>query len=595
MRGCTKVTRSPRKPADRRRVARHDYHLRKSGKGVGRTRKNENKQGVDEDVQGLGERRIDADGAIRASEVYEMSTGGKVRSISGRSAKEVEAPVVVSDKAWGRHRRQMARDPRRSDAETTLGPPHSSADVLLNPSRPDAKKGVQMVARWPDAVSKKLVGGGGWRIAPNAITVNLTFADPPSAKLAVSMPARLITKSWCLLLLPQLIQNPLQIRSPKRKDAVSFSLRYNAGTPTSKDNCHFNYLLGEGGARTVVERFEGSPSTKANRVRFPGGVASGISHARIVPDDAACRWVFSGISHSPALTLRRCSVLTLIGSQHPDISPLHFISPLRTCLLCGYTNNITMTPTRHRHKLQPTKDTSQNDNDRWPLCLRRGWRGIITLAPGEARQTGAACTWRTGPAGVRGGVPCTGCGSGCGRLTALCPNQPPGLPPRLSPNECDTATHAKCTIAATRKAFNWLAGQLACPPPTKANWLQYPTEFSHAGIVPDDAVGQRVFLGDLPFPLPLSFLSRYIGSQDLVSSLTWNSQRGLVSRGLEIGGCQGQRSHAPAHNRPIVRGRQPEGSGVAGGEVGRRGALITREQFAVQRAQRPCFNRTASA
>ncbi|KAJ8883139.1 hypothetical protein PR048_014979 [Dryococelus australis] len=53
---------------------------------------------------------------------------------------------------------------------------------------------------------------------------------------------------------------------------------------------------------------------------------------------------------------------------------------------------------------------------------------------------------------------------------------------------------------------NW---RLACSPPTKANNALIPgpvtPEFSHVGIVPDDAAGRRVFSGIPPFPPLLTF------------------------------------------------------------------------------------------
>ncbi|KAJ8894891.1 hypothetical protein PR048_000198 [Dryococelus australis] len=51
---------------------------------------------------------------------------------------------------------------------------------------------------------------------------------------------------------------------------------------------------------------------------IPSRVTSGFSHVRIVPDDTADQRVFSGYPVSPALSFRRCSILTsitLIGSQ----------------------------------------------------------------------------------------------------------------------------------------------------------------------------------------------------------------------------------------------------------------------------------------
>ncbi|KAJ8887533.1 hypothetical protein PR048_013749 [Dryococelus australis] len=49
----------------------------------------------------------------------------------------------------------------------------------------------------------------------------------------------------------------------------------------------------------VAERLACSPPTKASRVQSQGLVTRGFSHVGIVPDDAAGRRVFSGISHFP--------------------------------------------------------------------------------------------------------------------------------------------------------------------------------------------------------------------------------------------------------------------------------------------------------
>ncbi|KAJ8872476.1 hypothetical protein PR048_026082 [Dryococelus australis] len=63
-------------------------------------------------------------------------------------------------------------------------------------------------------------------------------------------------------------------------------------------------------------------AARANRA-IPGR-ATGFSHVRIVPDDAAGRRVFSGISRFPSLTFRRCSILTPLHPHrpgHPNIPP----------------------------------------------------------------------------------------------------------------------------------------------------------------------------------------------------------------------------------------------------------------------------------
>ncbi|KAJ8870018.1 hypothetical protein PR048_029029 [Dryococelus australis] len=63
------------------------------------------------------------------------------------------------------------------------------------------------------------------------------------------------------------------------------------------------------------ERLACSPSTKANLVQSPAGLLLHFSHEGIVPDAAAGRRVFSGVSPvSPALAFRRCSILHLNGT-----------------------------------------------------------------------------------------------------------------------------------------------------------------------------------------------------------------------------------------------------------------------------------------
>ncbi|KAJ8875871.1 hypothetical protein PR048_023776 [Dryococelus australis] len=76
---------------------------------------------------------------------------------------------------------------------------------------------------------------------------------------------------------------------------------------------------------------------------------------------------------------------------------------------------------------------------------------------------------------------------------------------KLKSCKCDTATLYKYTIAATRRALNWLAW-LAYSFPTYASRGRFPPgvapEFSHVGIVADDAAARRVFSGISRFPRP---------------------------------------------------------------------------------------------
>ncbi|KAJ8876186.1 hypothetical protein PR048_024095 [Dryococelus australis] len=76
--------------------------------------------------------------------------------------------------------------------------------------------------------------------------------------------------------------------------------------------------------QTLVESMPDRPNRLTpRRTRFnPLRVTSGFLHVGIVPDDAAVRRVFSGSPVTPALSFRRCSVLTsiaLIGSQDLDL------------------------------------------------------------------------------------------------------------------------------------------------------------------------------------------------------------------------------------------------------------------------------------
>ncbi|KAJ8866669.1 hypothetical protein PR048_032530 [Dryococelus australis] len=84
----------------------------------------------------------------------------------------------------------------------------------------------------------------------------------------------------------------------------------------------------------VLRRLACSPPTKAIRVQSPAGSLR-ISHVGLEPDDVVGQRVFSGISGFPALSFRRCSILTsitLIGSQDLDVkSRLNLFTPLTSC------------------------------------------------------------------------------------------------------------------------------------------------------------------------------------------------------------------------------------------------------------------------
>ncbi|KAJ8895353.1 hypothetical protein PR048_000685 [Dryococelus australis] len=72
-----------------------------------------------------------------------------------------------------------------------------------------------------------------------------------------------------------------------------------------EDANHFQYR-----GDAVVERLDCSPPIKTNWVLIPGRVTPEFLQVEIVPDDAAYRQVFLGISVSPTFAFRRCSILS---------------------------------------------------------------------------------------------------------------------------------------------------------------------------------------------------------------------------------------------------------------------------------------------
>ncbi|KAJ8874441.1 hypothetical protein PR048_025290 [Dryococelus australis] len=75
---------------------------------------------------------------------------------------------------------------------------------------------------------------------------------------------------------------------------------------------------------------------------------------------------------------------------------------------------------------------------------------------------------------------------------------------RALPNASPTITQSVTEInyLLTPPTGAAVAERLARSPPTKANRVKSPAEFSHVGIVPDDAVGRRAFSGISRFPRP---------------------------------------------------------------------------------------------
>ncbi|KAJ8897580.1 hypothetical protein PR048_002929 [Dryococelus australis] len=112
-------------------------------------------------------------------------------------------------------------------------------------------------------------------------------------------------------------------------------------------------LLGYG--LTVAERLACSSPTKANG-SIPSWVTLGCSRVGIVPDDAAGRWVFPGISRFP-----RPIIPALLHSQHKINYPLRFPRPryLVTVAVMGQA------PQRLNHALPDMGVLMKND--RFPL------------------------------------------------------------------------------------------------------------------------------------------------------------------------------------------------------------------------------------
>ncbi|KAJ8874476.1 hypothetical protein PR048_025336 [Dryococelus australis] len=94
-----------------------------------------------------------------------------------------------------------------------------------------------------------------------------------------------------------LVQNLLQM--PRRAEQKDYQKIHGRGCDASqveRDRCGVMVIL--------FASHQGEPGS------IPGGAASGLSHVGTVPDDAAGRWVFSGISRFPAPSFRRRSRVT---------------------------------------------------------------------------------------------------------------------------------------------------------------------------------------------------------------------------------------------------------------------------------------------
>ncbi|KAJ8879886.1 hypothetical protein PR048_020506 [Dryococelus australis] len=107
-----------------------------------------------------------------------------------------------------------------------------------------------------------------------------------------------------------------------------------------------------------------------------------------------------------------------------------------------------------------------------------------------------------------------------------------------------------------------VAGILALSPPTKANLVQSPAGALdlQVGIVADDAVGRRVFLGDLPFPPPLHSVAAPYSLQSpssaLATSLLMAAQISSLAHSREW-----ERKHFGTNESRFVYGCWEKGGG----------------------------------
>ncbi|KAJ8871791.1 hypothetical protein PR048_028131 [Dryococelus australis] len=131
----------------------------------------------------------------------------------------------------------------------------------------------------------------------------------------------------------------------------------------------------EGNGDAVVLWLDYSSPTSVNRVRFPVGSAPrDFSHVGIVPDDAAGRRVFSGISRF----LRPCiAVLIQARLASPASAP-------KTSMLKA--TQISSLHSSNRDRSEKTQKSARLRRRSW-LLLRITFRGILKLPLGRAKPT----------------------------------------------------------------------------------------------------------------------------------------------------------------------------------------------------------------
>ncbi|KAJ8888768.1 hypothetical protein PR048_008260 [Dryococelus australis] len=259
-------------------------------------------------------------------------------------------------------------------------------------------------------------------------------------------------------------------------------------------------------------------------VSNPGGFAPGFSHVGIMPDDASDRRVFSGISRFPALPFRRCSILI---SLHPHrlSRPRYSETPKSLHSICliiyFFFYHFYSCTASFGHVLILPKT-------KWPTT------NIDDDLTGKGKEWHAQA--------VASSYPChVGVASLAFALTMVAGADTPVRCYRIAGGRCCYITRSPLRNNVARQRVllrtagavprnpratlhhyerNTLPGaptatMTSCCRSSRASHQGKPgsipgrvTEFSHVGIVPDNAFGRRVFSGISRFP-PL------IGSQDL--------------------------------------------------------------------------------
>ncbi|KAJ8869854.1 hypothetical protein PR048_028863 [Dryococelus australis] len=226
------------------------------------------------------------------------------------------------------HMQKSARDPPEIELSPSCERAWSSAAMQWWRKREFPKFTRQPVASYGTIRSKQVIAilatiGGRRRtcVMETGILPPCREVIIPTGPPAPSPPPP--PSSW--LISPSRGHHPQHSSNPQASSALRCPREYySAPSLKGKRRCYvtgdrstprggyYGRLPPEGAA--VAERLACSPPTKANRFQSPAGALPDFRYAGIVPDDAAGRRVFSGSSRFPALTFRRCSILT---SLHP--------------------------------------------------------------------------------------------------------------------------------------------------------------------------------------------------------------------------------------------------------------------------------------